>query len=177
MTQDEIIRMAREAKIESDITQDLVKNLFDYQNGVLVWKIKLNKRISINSIAGSKDGNGYVQVMINGKRYKAHRLIFKMFNGEVPEIIDHINGVRDDNRIENLRPASLSGNAQNSKKPQRNTSGFKNVYWHKAFGLWQVAITAKNKMLHIGYYKDIHAANIAAISARKQHHGEFANHG
>lgn len=168
-----LIEMAR----ESDFTPELLKELFQYDNGVLLWKTKLNKRIRLQSIAGSKDGHGYVQIMINGKRYKAHRLIYIMFHGSVPEVIDHINGVRDDNRIENIRPASLNDNAQNAKKPERNTTGFKNVYWYRRKGLWQVAITVDGKPLHIGYYDNINEANKAAIAARNKYHGEFANHG
>ena len=168
-----VIEMAR----EQDFTPDVLKRLFHYERGALLWKTKLNKRIRLMSVAGSMDGHGYVQIMINGKRYKAHRLIYIMFYGYAPKVLDHINGIRDDNRIDNLRPASLNDNARNAKKPERNTSGFKNVYWYKRHSKWQVAITVDNKPLHIGYYDDINEANTAAIAARNQYHGEFAHHG
>lgn len=74
---DKIIAAAKEAGKEDDLTSELLAAIFDYDNGRLLWKTPLNRRIAVGSIAGSTDGGGYVQVMINGKKYKAHRLIYK----------------------------------------------------------------------------------------------------
>lgn len=176
MTKEQVIAMAREAGFEADLTQELLWFLFSYKEGVLFWNAKINQRIEIGSVAGSKDGNGYVQIMINGKRYKAHRLIFIMHKNFAPSTIDHINGVRDDNRIENLRAATLEENAHNRRISKLSTSGIKNVYWHKSSRKWQVAVSANGKQIHAGYFNTKEEAESAAISARNKHHQGFARH-
>jgi hypothetical protein len=171
-----VIEMAREVRCESDLTSELLCGLFAYDSANLRWNVKLNKRVLIGEIAGSKDGHGYVQIMINGKRYKAHRLIYLMFCGSLPKVIDHINGIRDDNRIENLRPATLEENARNAVRRICNTSGSKNVYWYARHGKWMVAIKVDGRQKHIGYFDTISAAEAASIAARNKHHKEFARH-
>ena len=164
-------------KSEADLTKDIVFDLFDCVNGVLYWKRPLGNRIKIGSVAGSKEWCGYVQVTVAGKRYKAHRLIFKMHNDFYPEEIDHINGMRDDNRIENLRPATRLQNARNVKTAVNNSSGIKNVTWHKRLKKWAVSISVNNKSKHVCYTNDLDISKLEAIKARKQYFGEFANHG
>lgn len=171
-----IIELAKKAGMESDLTPELLWGLFAYDSGNLRWNVKLNKRVLVGAIAGSKDGHGYIQIMINGKRYKAHRLIYAMHMDSLPPVIDHINGKRDDNRIENLRPATLEENARNAKKPKRNTSGAKNVYWYNRHKKWMAAITVDGKQRHIGYFDTVEAAEAAAIASRNEHHKEFARH-
>ena len=171
-----IIELAREVGVESDLTPSLLKELFLYDDGVLRWKVSLSNRGQQGTVAGSIDGNGYTQIMINGKRYKAHRLIYLMFNGALPAVIDHRNGVRNDNRIENLRAATLSGNASNAKTKAVNTSGAKNVFWHKRRGKWYVAVSQNNKSVHCGYFENFDDAKQAAAAARAKFYGEFANH-
>ena len=176
MNREDIIAMAREVWKESDLTPELLCGLFAYDNGDLRWSVKLSNRVLVGSIAGSKDGNGYIQIMINGKRYKAHRLIYAMHIGSFPPVIDHISGKRDDNRIENLRPATLEENARNAKKPDRSTSGAKNVYWNNQRKKWMVAITVDKRQRHIGYFDTVEAAKNSAIAARNEYHKDFARH-
>ena len=81
------------------------------------------------SIVGSLNGSGYWQTTIDGNMFAVHRLIYQMFFGSIPEdlIIDHINGIRSDNRIENLRTIPFSLNARNQKKRKTNTTGHTGV--------------------------------------------------
>jgi hypothetical protein len=155
----------------SQITQEYLLKTFLYKDGILIWK---NSRPKINagSIAGTINDNGYIIVGLNRKRYKAHILIWMLHYGVWPnKLIDHINGIKCDNRIENLREATKSQNEQNKAKSIRNTSGFKNVFYHPSTGKYRVRI---NK-ISFGLYLTAEEANQAAIFYRKKLYGEFNN--
>jgi hypothetical protein len=158
------------------ITQAELLELFDYKNGQIYWKKPTNKKIKIGAKAGRKQSLGYIQVNINRKAYLAHRIIFAMHNGFFPKNIDHINGNKSDNRIENLRPASASQNSTNSKKPITNTSGYKNVYFHSSRNKWQVKLVINKQSKSFGYYHDLELADLVAQEARNKYFGEFSCH-
>ena len=109
-----------------DLTVDLLKELFDYdkETGNLIWKRKPSTKIKVGDIAGTLKDNGYIYVGINHNSYRAHRLIFLMHKGYLPKTIDHINRDKLDNRIENLRPATVSQNSMNRDISSKNTSGY-----------------------------------------------------
>lgn len=97
------------------ITQDEVRRLFDYDptDGALRWKVS-RQRIVRGAVAGSDNGDGYIQICVNGHRYLAHRLVWLFHHGSWPtHEIDHINRNRTDNRIENLRDLPRSENVKN----------------------------------------------------------------
>jgi hypothetical protein len=119
------------------ITQSKLKSIVNYNEttGVFTWA-KNRKRCTTGSIAGSICSNGYIYININYKKYLAHRLAWLYIHGEFPENeIDHIDGNKANNSIENLRTATRSNNVWNTKKGTRNTSGYKNVSLHKKSGL------------------------------------------
>lgn len=94
----------------------------------------------------------------------AHRVIWAIVHGEWPEAdIDHINGIRDDNRLANLRSVTRQENMKNQKIRSTNTSGVVGVYWKKLEGLWEARIFADGKLLFLGAF----AKKADAISARK----------
>ena len=159
------------------ITQDQVKDLFDYRDGELYWKVKLSNRIKIGDKAGNLDGRGYWQTRINGKNYLIHRIVFLMFNGYLPKKIDHANTNSLDNKIDNLRPATNFENGYNAKTPKNNTSGVKGVYWNKRQQKWHVQLAIKGKVKFFGQYHDIEVAKFIAETMRYKYHGAFANHG
>lgn len=159
------------------ITQDLLKELFEYRDGNLYWKVKKASRISIGDKAGTLNGRGYIYTGINGKDYRNHRLIFLMCHGYLPKCVDHINGNTTDNRIENLRDVTQSQNIQNSKKYRNNTSGAKGVQKRSKSNKWQVQIYINKKYKYLGTYEDLELAELVAIEARNKYHKEFANHG
>ena len=161
-----------------DLTVDLLNHLFEYdkETGNLIWKIQ-QRGIRKGSIAGSVKSHGYLCVGINYKSYRAHRLIFLMHKGYLPKTIDHINGDKLDNRIENLRAATVGQNQHNRKTNANNTSGYKGVCWNKARKKWKSQIRLEGKRINLGHYTNIEEAAEAVRKAREELHGDFANHG
>ena len=159
------------------ITQQLVKELFEYRDGELYWKIRPAQRVRAGDKAGKIEKQGYKVVSIKSKFYKVHRIIFLMFHGYVPDILDHIDGNKLNNNINNLRPATHAQNCRNAKIPKTNTSGYKGVTWDKENKKWMVQISVNGKNKKIGRFFDLELAGLAAEEARNKYHKEFANHG
>jgi len=153
------------------ITQDELKVMFDYKNGQLIAKTKSKFR-EIGDVVGSLNSNGYLVASVKSKIHRVHRLIFLWHHGFMPEQVDHINGVRCDNNIQNLRQATSSQNNQNRKATSK--SGFKGVHWHKQSKKWVASICMNRKSVHLGSYATKEDAAKVAIDARKNIHGEFA---
>lgn len=131
-----------------------------------------------NKEAFTADHNeGYRQGRIFSRVYLAHRVIWAMVYGEWPEEqIDHINGVRDDNRIENLRAVTNQENGKNKKLSKNNTSGVIGVYWYKPTRKWRAEIKINNRRVHLGLFTKKDDA-IAARKAAEAEHGYHPNHG
>lgn len=169
------------------LTQEEAHRLFEYRDGALYWKVRplsdfktegrhvqWNERYGYQQV-GSCAGT-YVNVSINKIRYQAHRIIFLMHYGYLPKVVDHINGKHQDNRIENLRAATHTENLRNSKIAKNNTSGLKNVVWHKQRQKWGVRIIVDKKSKSFGLYDDIELADLVAHEARNKYFGSFARH-
>ena len=154
------------------------KEIFEYRDGTLHWKIRPAMRVKIGDVAGTEH-KGYIQVNCKArtgknKIYRAHRIVWEMFNGELKQdqSIDHINGNRKDNRIENLRVANHSDNMRNRKVGVNAASGVLGVAWHKPGSKWVVHISKNGKWSHVGYFEDFEDA----VKARKQAELEFNYH-
>ena len=158
-------------------TQEQIKRLFEYRQGVLYWKVMSGRRIKIGDAAGSTDKQGYISTSIKGKAYKVHRLIFLLHHGYLPKVIDHIDGNTLNNNIENLREATTIQNGQNRKISINNASGIKGICWDKAVKKWKVYLKVPGKIRHFGYYYDIDYAKFVCEAMRHKYHGAFANHG
>ena len=147
--------------------EELLK-IFDYKDGEIYRKPEK---------AGTIDGGGYVQTGIKGKYFKNHRLIFMMHFGYVPETIDHIDGNKLNNKIENLRPASKSENQYNKKFQSNNTSGVKGVTWRKDIKKWRAKITVDGKHINIGNFDNVELAEKEIKKVRLELHKCFSNNG
>ncbi len=158
------------------ITQQMISDCFEYRDGCLYWKgvTHPNKQYLLNKPAGSIHQTGYRHITWNSKVQKAHRLIFMLHHGYMPAEIDHINGDRSDNRIENLRPATRSENQCNRGAISSNTSGYPGVSWHKKSKAWVVRLMKNGKSHAIGYFKDLELAGLVSAEARSLYHGNFA---
>ena len=123
---------------------DFKRISYSSETGELTWAIA-GRGIKIGRVAGFITSEGYRTIKLNRVAYPAHRLAWFIYYGVWPlGYIDHINGIRSDNRIENLRDATLFENARN-RGPQRNSkSGIKGVYWHVASGRWQIILKHHN---------------------------------
>lgn len=148
---------------------------YDAETGIF-RRIKPIAGRRIGDVAGRINGNGHRQIGISGKRYMAHRLAWLYVYGVWPsKELDHINGIRDDNRIVNLREATRSENCRNRKKPVTNTSGLKGVTWHKAANKWAAQIKDyAQKHKHLGTFDCPAAAHFAYQVASDKLHGDFA---
>ncbi len=136
-----------------------------------------NTRFAGKEAFTSGDGRGYRQGSILNSLYSTHRVVWAMTTGAWPEDdIDHINGVRTDNRIENLRAVTRAENLRNAAIYSTNTSGVVGVSWHKAAGKWSAQITADGKKIHLGLFDDLEEA-IAARAAADIEYGYHENHG
>lgn len=176
---------------KTDITAEYVRQLLDYNphTGLLIWK-RRTPCIFVSSAnwtaelkceafnlttagraAGCLSKEGYLQIKFGGRQYRAHRLIWLMVFGEFPkEEIDHINGVRDDNALSNLRLANRSGNMQNKAKASNNTSGYTGVSWSKQRNKWKVAIGYLGRKISLGRFDRIEDAARAYLDAKKKLH-------
>jgi hypothetical protein len=95
----------------------------------------------------------------------------------LPKEIDHINGDRQDNRLENLREVTRSQNQLNKSLAKNNTSGTKGVSWHKKSKSWTVRLSVDKQSKNIGYFKDLELAELVAIEARNKYHGNYTKLG
>lgn len=126
-----------------------IKNYLSYNpdTGIFLWIN--NKKRPVNTIAGSENKAGYIKIKYNAKSYAAHRLAFYFMTGEIPQQVDHINNIKNDNRWINLRPATTAQNTANKSKYKNNKSGYKGV--RKSSGCKNYAAQFRSK--HLGNFK------------------------
>ena len=169
---------------------DLLHAVFrlDPETGTLFWRVRAPetftrprdaKRWNVRYAEkpAFSNGNGYMIGKLNGKAIQAHRVVWAMSSGRLPEgQIDHINGDTSDNRPANLREVSHSENQRNQKIPANNRSGQMGVCWVAGRKRWIAQIRANGKRIHLGRY--VHKADaVAARQAAEQKYNYHPNHG
>ena len=153
---------------------------YDPADGDFYWKRTRcgPKRIDADGVdnrAGSPRKDGYVGISALGFKYLAHRLAWFYVKGTWPsEYIDHINGNRSDNRIENLREVSAQQNTMNHPLHKNNKSGYRGVSFDKARKKWVSRIVINYRQNVLGYFDSVEDAVAAYNRASEEHHGEFA---
>lgn len=156
------------------ISKEMLLEYFEYKDGILYNKKYRCSRAVIGDVAGTLSNTGYYTTWVNSIRFSIHRLIFMMHHGYLPKIIDHIDGNRLNNKIENLREATFSDNCCN--RNGHGKTGIKGIHWNKYHKKWTV-VCWKNKKYHfIGHFKNIEDAKVAVKKARDELHGKFARH-
>ena len=162
---------------------DTIIDLFEYRDNDLYWKESGKGRDDISKPAGTIHATGYRMIGIKGKNYRAHRLIYQMFNEQwditdtsQDNSIDHKDRDKLNNNIDNLRVATHSQNAANRSQQNNNTSGTTGVYWDKPTEKWKVQVKLNNEPHFGGYFVNKEEAIAKATEMRDQLHGEFANH-
>lgn len=144
---------------------------FTYLDGHLFWNIAVSRNLK-GSKAGCIRKVGYEYITINTQQYRTHRLIYLYHHGILPSMVDHINGNKLDNRIENLREATNSQNQMNRGASCRSKSKIKGV--SQVGNRWRATICHQQQDINLGYYLTKEEATKAYNQAATQYFGEFA---
>lgn len=169
---------------------DILRRMFSYdrKTGLLIWNkrpvedfvdegacLRWNARFA-GKVAGGKNNYEYVRVGINGIRYLAHRIIWLIETGELPDDVNHDNGIHDDNRWLNLKSGSHLDSVKNASRRSDNVSGVTGVSRYKARSQWRAYVIIDGRQLHLGYFEKFEDAVAARIAAKKTY-GFHENHG
>lgn len=158
------------------LTADRARELLEYsvQHRGLIWRVTRSKA-KAGSLAGRPDKDGYLIIGIDGKRYKAHRVVYLMHHGAFPDgDVDHIDCDKQNNLIENLRVADASQNRCNVRLQVVNSTGFKGVHFNKNARRYRSIIKFKGETRFLGYFDNPEDAHAAYTEAANDMHGEFA---
>lgn len=159
----------KEGVIDKVMDYKEVRRLFNYNRltGIFTNRVNRSIRALKGKVAGTLGSDGYWCICVNRKLYKTHRLAWLYVYGYFPEHqIDHINRIRTDNRIDNLREVSRSCNLRNSKIRSTNTSGIIGVIWNKHAKKWRADIHDQNhKLVYIGIFTSLLEAAKARYEA------------
>jgi hypothetical protein len=164
-------------KYIDDLSFEFIDSVLGYDpnTGELRWKVRRNK-MKAGSLAGSVTVWGYRQLRINGKMYRAARLIWLLMTGAWPKYeVDHrdLNGLND--QWDNLRQATPTQNMYNRKVRSDNIVGFKGVRKYNHNGrCYEARITVNKKRIILGYYNDPKDAALRYELAALELHGEYA---
>jgi hypothetical protein len=159
-----------------------LRRRYHYDGERLIHAIRPSKNVRAGDFADTTiNSHGYRHAcMTTDGTYKifyAHRIIFAWVHGHWPaNQIDHIDGNKLNNRIENLREVSNAGNARNQKRRSTNTSGHTGIYWHNHANKWAAQITVDGRRMRLGYFHSKSDA-IAVRKAAEVEHGFHENHG
>lgn len=166
--------------LEANMTQKLLKEILHYNpnTGLFTWKINANNNgATTGTTAGYINDSGYILICYKRNKHRLHRLAWLYMHGEHPQgEIDHVNHIRDDNRIENLRVVNKYEQAKNTTLRKDNPSGIVGVKYRDDRCKWEARITVNKNRINLGHYK----TKIEAMMARKlaeEFYGFHNNHG
>lgn len=158
-----------------NISQERLKQLFNYDDtsGLLTRIVPRHRHSNPNYSVGSIDKQGYLIVKVDGHKLLGHHVVWLYHYGVYPEkMIDHINGIRSDNRVSNLRYTTPSQNMMNSRQA-RSSAGYKGVSFHKEEKRYRARIMIEGKIHCLGGYSTAEEASEAYNRAAREMQGEF----
>lgn len=157
------------------MTQSELEELFTYdpETGILRWRHCRNAKTPAGRAVGCLNKAGYVVTLISKKNYSVHRLIWTLVYGEEPEEIDHINGLKGDNRLCNLRSCTRSQNAKNKGLFVSNSTGYKGVHWCNRTKGFVASCKVNRVKKWLGRFPTAAEAHAAYVSYAQAQHGEF----
>lgn len=166
------------SKKEEMLTAEIARHWLAYDDeiGRLRWARSPCSALPVGRIAGAlqRGPQGYRRVILLGRKYLEHRLVWLVVKGAWPaKSIDHIDRCRNNNRISNLRVADSYEQSGNTKVSAKNTSGFRGVVWHKRDKKWQASIRIKGRRSHLGQFDKLEDAANAYKTAAANTFGEF----
>jgi hypothetical protein len=155
------------------LTHERLRELFSYnpETGLMTRLKPTAHRTKTGDVITRVEPLGYTVVQIDKKIYKVHRLAWLYMTGEWPKEIDHINGIRNDNRWCNLRKATRSQNQINGRIRSNNKTGYKGVSIQS--GKYLAVLYVNKKAIRLGTFDTAELASEAYLSAAKMHYGEF----
>lgn len=138
---------------------------YEYRCGKLYRKYKKHNHPA-GKECGFIDQVGYVRTKLNSKMTFAHRIVWEMHNGKISDgmEIDHLNGVKSDNRIENLRSVPHAVNMKNKMSYKNNKTGFTGVFYNEESSSYDAYITCNGKRKRLGSYRTIEEARDARLN-------------
>ena len=157
------------------ITHEQLKSIIHYhaETGIFT-RIKSVRKPSIGVMNLALTEKGYLRIVLLNKSYLSHRIAWFYVTRAWPKNqIDHINNIKVDNRLTNLREANNSQNQKNAGLRNDNSSGYKGVNYHKITGKWRAQIRINSKKTHLGLYTTAEDASRAYEAGAKLHHGDF----
>lgn len=170
------------------ITQERLREVLDYnpETGVFTWKVRVlrdefrrtdkvwNTRWA-GKVAGFTRPDGYIGLMVDGRKCQAHRAAWLYLHGSWPPAdLDHIDGDKSNNAAWNLRHASRSKNMANIGAHADNSVGAKGVYRDRRTGKFVARISPNGRSIHLGVFDNLSDAKMAYARAAAKHFGEFA---
>ena len=164
--------MPHHSTSKSALTQEELHQLLDYdpETGVFRWKVN-SGYCRAGQVTAFPTDRGYLRISIQGKIYSVHRLAWFYVHGVWPtQQVDHINGVKTDNRICNLREATNSENNQGRRMRSDNTSGYVGVTWNKSSKKFRAQIKVNGRYVFLGKFATAEEASRRYLQAKAELH-------
>jgi len=146
--------------------KELLDKYLTYQDGKLYWKVNKNRARKGQRAGSYQKNSGYRTLCIDNNNLLEHRAVFLMHKGYLPPMLDHINRIKDDNRIENLREVTESLSNHNRSSWGKNAKYGRNVCWHPRMKKYRVQIQISGKQMLIGEFDHLEDAQDAAEKVR-----------
>lgn len=153
------------------ITQERLKELLHYDPDTGVFtRLQGSGGVLAGDVAGTINAGGYLQIGVAGKLNYGHRLAFLYMTGEIPEVADHINGVRTDNRWVNLRAADYTLNGENRRNRPSGSNPLLGVTWIAGRGKFKAQIGVGKRKIYLGYFTTPEEAHQVHLTAKRDLH-------